>query len=301
MDSSGARDDQSRARVVLITGTSSGLGAHMALHLARNGYQVFASMRDLGRGQSLLRALEREALSCDPLQLDVEDDASVAQALSWVLTKAGQIDVLINNAGVSCPGAIEHVDLADARRVFEINYFGAMRTIRAILPHMRARRSGMIINVSSLGGRYPLACAGHYSASKFALEGATECLALELAPLGIRVALVEPGTILTPIYSKHVPKDDPESPYHVHVRRAAALFAQRVRKRTLPKAVSETVQAILESKSQRLRHPVGEDAERLIAMRKHVTDEQMITTAALPSDDAYYDAMRAMVGVDLFR
>jgi len=166
----------------------------------------------------LMAAIETDKLKISPLTLDVDDDASVRRGVQEVIARSGHIDVLVNNAGIGGGGPIEDVPIEFAKAMFETNYFGAVRMIQAVLPGMRQRRSGAIVNVSSIAGRVAIAGHGHYSAVKHALEAASEALAQEALAFGIRVAVVEPGVVVTPIFGKARRFADPASPYRVHVR-----------------------------------------------------------------------------------
>ena len=180
-------------RVAVVTGASSGIGEAVARHLASAGLRVFAASR---KPPNALPAV------VEHVTIDVDDDRAVADGVADVLREAGQIDVLVNNAGFLCAGAVEEVSIAEAKAVFETNYFGVARMTLAVLPHMRQRRTGHLITVSSLAGLVPVPFWGHYNASKFAAEGLMETLRYEVLPFGIQVALVEPGNIKTALYSR---------------------------------------------------------------------------------------------------
>ncbi|HMD31822.1 MAG TPA: SDR family oxidoreductase [Candidatus Acidoferrales bacterium] len=182
---------------VLITGATDGLGRAMAIFLAANGYRVFAAGRSAEKRASLDRLAEEKKLLIETLDLDVTSDDSVHRGVTRVLERAGQIDVLINNAGVAYVAVVEEIGLDDLRRQFDTNVFGAVRLIQAVLPAMRERRSGRILNMSSIAGKISTPLMGIYSSSKFALEALSDALRLELAPYGVRVVLIEPGYIPT--------------------------------------------------------------------------------------------------------
>jgi NAD(P)-dependent dehydrogenase (short-subunit alcohol dehydrogenase family) len=185
--------------VALITGCSSGIGKHTALEMARRGYRVFATMRNL-EGASHLRAdAAKENLDIAIVQLDVTDPDSVTRAIDHAVRESGRIDVLVNNAGIGTAGPLEDFTDEDIETVFETNFFGAVRTTRAVLPTMRSQRSGTIIMMSSISGLRTFNFMSIYSASKFALEAASNGLRYELRPFGIRVVLIEPGNYRTRI------------------------------------------------------------------------------------------------------
>lgn len=184
------------ARVVLITGCSSGVGLETAVAFARHGDRVYATMRQPARGQELVAALAEAGTSATLLALDVEDQASVDRAFEEVLAKEGRLDVLINNAGVSQLRGLEQQSTDDVTKLFNINCFGVMRCIKAALPSMRAQKAGHIVTVTSVGGLVGQPLAEVYCASKFAVEGLVEAMATCLEPVfGIRSTLIEPAGI----------------------------------------------------------------------------------------------------------
>ena len=199
--------------VVLVTGASTGFGRLISVTLARRGYTVFASMRDIaGRNRSHAAELEelqrQEDLRLSVVELDVTDDLSVRQAVERVARDAGKIDVLVNNAGISCSGLTETFTIEQTRQLFETNFFGVLRMNRAVLPHMRQRRSGLLIHISSVFGRLVAPSKGFYSATKFALEAMAETLRYELSQLGIDSVTIEPRPYATAISGNAVEAAD---------------------------------------------------------------------------------------------
>src|SRR5712692_1770263 len=184
-------------KTVLITGGTDGLGRATALRLAESGYRVFATGRSRAKREALDQAARERRLPLETVEMDVCDDASVARALAEMRSQAGPVDVLVNNAGIGYIAPMEEITMEHLRQQFETNFFGVVRVTQAVLPEMRARRSGRIINVSSVAGKLALPLFGAYSGSKFALEGMTDALRLEVYPLGIDVVLIEPGYIRT--------------------------------------------------------------------------------------------------------
>ena len=182
---------------VLITGATDGLGRAAAIYLADNGYRVFAAGRSAAKRISLDCQAQDQRLPMEALELDVADEASARRAVARVLERAGKLDVLINNAGIAYVAAMEEIRLDDFRRQYETNVFGVVRMIQAALPSMRERRSGRIINMSSIAGKVASPLMGPYASSKFALEGLSDSLRLELSGFGIHVVLIEPGIIHT--------------------------------------------------------------------------------------------------------
>jgi len=200
-------------QVVLITGSSTGFGRLFANTLARNGHTVFATMRDPGgrnaKNASEIRTLaEKDSLPMYVLELDVTDDSSVERAVNAALAKAGRIDVAINNAGYFLSGLEEAVTTEQAKRLMDTNFFGPVRVNRAVLPHMRRQRSGVLMHISSGAGRVVLPAVGFYCASKFALEALAEAYHYELAAQGIESVILEPGAYETAVFGNSVAAAD---------------------------------------------------------------------------------------------
>jgi NAD(P)-dependent dehydrogenase (short-subunit alcohol dehydrogenase family) len=175
------------SKVVLITGCSTGIGRDLAQRLAQAGYTVVATARDVNTFADLSVALK--------LPLDVTRPKSIREVVERVMLCFGRIDVLVNNAGYAVRGAVEEVPVEQAQQMFDANVFGVMRMVQAVIPHMRQQKSGRIVNISSVVGKLVTPANGTYSASKFALEGLSNALRMELAPFGIQVVLIEPGSI----------------------------------------------------------------------------------------------------------
>jgi NAD(P)-dependent dehydrogenase (short-subunit alcohol dehydrogenase family) len=284
--------------VIVVTGSSSGIGLATAAHFARLGHDVYAGVRNPAAASELAKVIAADKLSIRPVALDIDDDASVSRAVQEVLAKAGRIDVLVNNAGIGGGGPLADVPLPFAKAMFETNYFGVIRMIQAVLPAMREQRSGAIVNVSSIAGRLAVAGHGHYSAVKHALEAASEALAQEVVSLGIRVAIVEPGVVVTPIFTKARRFADPASPYAVHTRRLLLFYQMQMKMPSQPEDVARVIHEAVTSDTPRLRYLVGEDARRLVAGRARLTDEEYVETGREMPDEAYLDLMRRRYGFD---
>ena len=252
--------------VSLITGTSKGIGLVLAVELAKAGHDVYASMREPSRAGDLLEAAKAAGIQVQIVPLDVRDDVSVRRAIESVLAQTGRIDALINNAGiVGETGPVEFLGLDAYRDVMETNFYGSLRCMQAVLGHMRERGTGAIINVSATGGMSAVPLATPYSTSKFALEGITDGVARELVDTDVRVALIEPGFIYTPLLADVTvpPPPDPGSAYALAVRRHGAFLQACLPHAAPPERVAEVVLAILDGDTWRFRNPVGPDAERL--------------------------------------
>jgi len=274
---------------VLITGTSKGIGLQTALLFARAGHNVHATMRNPAGSPELAQIAAREKLPITISVIDVDSDASVRDGIAQIRRKHGSIDVLVNNAGVERLGSVEEVSLADFRAAMETNYFGALRCIQAVVTDMRRRRSGAIINVTSVAGRLANPPMAAYNASKWALEALSEALAIEMKPFNVRVAIVEPGIIDTAMARRVENEPDDRSPYPHRVR-FAALFANSFKNPVPPSLVAEKILQIAESGTWQLRHPVGPGALPLLQRRNGMTDEQWIEFNST-DDETWYRNM----------
>jgi NAD(P)-dependent dehydrogenase (short-subunit alcohol dehydrogenase family) len=178
--------------VILVTGSSTGIGQEAALHMARKGHQVYAAVRNPATADELRAKIAAETLPVEIIKLDLVDAASIEAAVAQIMQRSGRIDALVNNAGIGAGQAVEETPLEVVREIFETNYFGTVSVLRAVTPIMRKQRSGRIVNVGSLAGRVVMGCHAHYSASKWAMEGMSEALAFEMAEFNVKVAIIEP-------------------------------------------------------------------------------------------------------------
>jgi NAD(P)-dependent dehydrogenase (short-subunit alcohol dehydrogenase family) len=244
-------------RVAVVPGASSGIGAAVAGKFVAAGMRVFDASR---------RASAEPDSRIERVTVDVTDDASVRAGVEEILRQAGRIDVLVNCAGYLCAGAVEEVDISDAKAQFETNYFGVVRTTLAVLPGMRERRSGHLITVSSLAGLVPVPFWGHYNASKFAVEGLMETLRHEVRPFGIQVALVEPGYIKTALYA--TPQAEPMEAYAGPRGRVFGVMDGYGRKAPGPEVVARKVAAIAAEGHPALRNKVTREARQFTLLRR---------------------------------
>lgn len=262
------------APVVLVTGCSSGIGLALARRFAEAGWRVYATAR---RPQALAFLREEAAAqqwSLSTPSLDVNSDDSVAAAISAVLAETdGRIDVLVNNAGYYLYGPVEETAPDELRAQLETNVVGVLRVTRAVLPAMRARGAGAVVNVSSLSGRVVLPVVGPYHASKYALEALTEALRYEVAPFGIRVVCIEPGPFKTELHNKEVRArgslraDSPYAPLVAEYQRQAAAI-----RRAEVEVVVETIYRAATHRQPRLRWPVGPTWFSVTVLRRFVPD-----------------------------
>ncbi len=237
--------------VALVTGASSGIGRASAARLAGAGFTVF--------GTSRTPATATPVPGVTLIPLDVADEASVAACVQTVVDQAGRLDVLVNNAGIAVTGAVEEVPVALARRQFETNFFGVIRVTQAALPVMRRQRAGCIINISSIAGLVPIPFGGFYSASKYAIEGLTEVLRAEVAHLGIRVALVEPGFFKSDLVGEAAAGDRSIDDYRPVEERVLARLRRIEGAAPPPTAVADVVLRVARHPAPPLRNPVGKE------------------------------------------
>jgi NAD(P)-dependent dehydrogenase (short-subunit alcohol dehydrogenase family) len=263
---------------VLLTGASSGLGLETAILLARNGFQVAGTMRDPAKRGELDKAAAAAGVQIGVFAMDLNDAASIHRAVADVLAQYGTIDALVNNAGYQIRGFFEDTSDVEIRRVFETNVFGTMEVTRAVLPHMRARRQGRIVFVTSVAGRIGSTGLGPYSATKFALEGLGETLALELAPFGISVSMVEPGIINTPFWSGGMlvaeGAKDPASPNAAFFKESESMAEWAVKSSPIrPADVASAVDKALSAAKPRRRYLIGSRPNALMLVRRLVPEE----------------------------
>jgi NAD(P)-dependent dehydrogenase (short-subunit alcohol dehydrogenase family) len=250
------------ARVALITGASSGIGAACADMLAKRGFVVYGTSRNP----------EFQSKAYRTLQMDVRDDQSVQRAVSRVIEEAGAIDALVNNAGCGLAGAVEDTTSEEAIYQMDVNFMGAFRVARAVLPGMRKRRSGVIVNVSSLGGLFGLPFQSFYSASKFALEGFTESLRHEVGQYGIRVVLVEPGDVKTGFTGSRVSAAaaGSSSAYAASFAKCMKAVESEEKNGVPPETIANVICRIVEGGAKGPRYSCGHLLQRLSAVLKRL-------------------------------
>ncbi len=248
-------------KVALVTGASSGIGAAIAAALLKKGFTVYAAARRLDR----MADLERAGARLLPLDLTVEE--SITSAVTRIASETGRIDALINNAGYGAYGALEDVSIAEARRQFEVNVFGLGRLVQLCLPMMRAQKAGRIVNITSIGGKIHEPMGSWYHATKFAVEGLSDCLRMELADFGIDVVVIEPGAIKTEwsgIARESLLETSGTGPYAGLARQAAALLTMADEGNAAPpEVVARAVSSALSARHPRTRYVVGGGAKPL--------------------------------------
>jgi NAD(P)-dependent dehydrogenase (short-subunit alcohol dehydrogenase family) len=266
-------NDVSPPLVVLVTGCSSGFGLLTAARLASRGHIVVATMRNLEKKNALLGEVNRRSGKVDILQMDVTDKESISRTVSEIAGRYGRIDVLINNAGYGIGGFFEDLSDEDIRQQMETNFFGVQNVTREVIPLMRSRRRGKIINISSVAGFSASPSFGAYSASKWALEAFSESLRYELKFFGIDVLLVEPGTYKTSVFYENARYardfDNPQSPYYSfsqHLKKKVMDYVENCRKD--PEDVAVLIERLIKARNPSFRNIPDVEGRILCILRR---------------------------------
>jgi NAD(P)-dependent dehydrogenase (short-subunit alcohol dehydrogenase family) len=268
--------------VALVTGSSSGIGFETALLLARNGFYTYASMRNLDKSKNITQIANTENLPLQVVQLDVNDDRSVKDAIHKIVAEKKRIDVLVNNAGYGLFGSLEDLSIEEIKAQFETNFFGVIRVTQQVLPVMRKQnssRGGTIVNVSSVGGRIGVPVLSAYQSTKFALEGLSESMSYELEPFAIRVVIIEPGFIRTNIMNSSASAKkalDPKSPYFSLMQKVEKHFRSMMENvsSSPPEEVAKVILQAITSENPQLRYTVGNDAAAIIQAKRTMSDAE---------------------------
>jgi NAD(P)-dependent dehydrogenase (short-subunit alcohol dehydrogenase family) len=269
--------DNQGALVAVVTGSSSGIGLATSLALARNGYLTYATMRNLAKRNSFESIADKQHLPIRVVQLDVTDENSIKSAIESILSEAGRIDLLVNNAGYVLTGAFEDIGINEIKALYETNVFGVIRVTQAVLPIMRKQGSGRIINISSGAGRIGYPGGSAYVSSKFALEGLSESMAYEIEQFGIRTVLVEPGFVRTKIgenmaISKKT--QDPNSPYSQMMQMMSSNQERMLENGSDADLVASVVAEAATAKEPNFRYLAGKDVQQMMAAKKSRSDEE---------------------------
>ena len=264
-------------KVAIITGSSSGIGYETSLLLARNGFHTCATMRNTEKSESLRKIAEKEKLPIRFVQLDVDDDDSVDRAIREIEKELGKIDVLINNAGYGLVGGFEDLALDEIRQQFETNLFGVIRVIQRVLPGMRTRRNGIIVNISSGAGIVGFPCMSGYVSTKFALEGLSESIAHELLPFGIKVIIIEPGVIKTDFVRNSVTSKralNESSAYFDILGKIRENLILMQEHATSPADVAKIIFDAINHREPNLRYVVGNDIAMVAEAKRNLPEAE---------------------------
>jgi NAD(P)-dependent dehydrogenase (short-subunit alcohol dehydrogenase family) len=290
--------------ISVVTGANSGIGRATSIHLAEAGHTVYGTVRSLDRAGKLEAMAAAAGVSVRLVELDVADDDSVRSGFASILeATGGVVDVLVNNAGVGGNAVAEECTTSLYNEVFNINVCGAVRCLQQVLPGMRARRSGAIVNITSIAGRLAALAQSPYVASKWAFEGLSEGLAQELAPFGIRVAIIEPGVTKSAIFAKNIDAPNQSGAYDAAYRRLFQFYAAGLANATDPVEVGAVILHAVTTDHPQLRYPVSWGGRELIEGRAAMSDADWVALGVHGDSDeadaAYYDAFQRHFGLDL--
>jgi len=261
-------------KVAVVTGASSGIGFETALALAKEGYYTYATMRDTKKSDKIKELGQKDNLKIDVLELDVDDEGSVKTAMKKILDEKQRVDVIVNNAGWGLWGCVEDVSVDEFKAQFETNFFSIIRLIQEVGPTMRKQGSGKIVNISSVAGRIGFPASPAYISSKFALEGLSESLRLEMSPFGIDVIIIEPGVIKTNFLNpvKLAKKSESDTAYSDITAKVVSGVKMMAEMGTPAKEVADTIVKAVKDDKPLPRYIVGNDASMFLEAKKGKTD-----------------------------
>jgi short-subunit dehydrogenase len=269
--------------VAVVTGSSTGIGFETSLTLARNGFHTYATMRKLeGRSKQITDIAKNDNLPLQVIQLDVDNDKSVLEAINRIVTENDRIDVVVNNAGYALVGAFEETSMQEIKAQFETNFFGAVRVMQAVIPIMRKQRSGKIVNITSMGGRVAVPLDSIYHGTKFALEGLSESIQYELEPFGIKVILIEPGAVGSNFWknlkmaakASGLDNKNNDSQYKQIENNMSESFKQIEQNTIHPSEVAKVILQAVMADNPDFRYVVGKDAAMILEARRTMSDRE---------------------------
>jgi NAD(P)-dependent dehydrogenase (short-subunit alcohol dehydrogenase family) len=283
----------------VVTGANSGIGRATAIYLATQGHAVYGTVRDVSRAGKLQSMADQAGAKVHLVQLDVSDDASVRAGFERILTETDGVEVLVNNAGIGGNAVVEECPPELYLDCVNVNVCGAVRCLQQVLPGMRARCSGTVVNVTSVAGRVAALGQAPYVASKWAFEGLSEGLAQELAPFGIRVAIIEPGVTKSAIFAKNVDAPNQSGAYDAHYRRMFQFYSAGLARATDPIEVARVIHHAIVTNEPKLRYPVSWGGVELTEGRAAMRDEDWIALGKHDDDNEYYEDFATRFGLDL--
>ena len=286
--------------ISVVTGANSGIGRATAIHLASQGHVVFGTVRSLDKAGKLLAMSADAGVEVNLVELDVASDESVRAGFARILDDTGGVvDVLVNNAGIGGNAVVEECPASVHLDVMNVNLGGAVRCLQQVLPSMRRRGRGAIVNITSVVGRIAALAQSPYVTSKWALEGLSEELAQEVAPFGVRVVIIEPGVTKSAIFAKNLEAPNQSGAYDAAYRRMFQMYAAGLAHVTDPFEVAKLIHHAITTEQPQLRYAVSWGAQELIDGRAAITDEEWTALGVADDDEAYYDAFLATFGLNL--
>jgi len=289
----------STPQVAVVTGANSGIGRATALHLAQQGYRVFGTVRSFDKASKLHARAKELGVTVELIEMDVADDESVQRGFADIFLATDHIDVLVNNAGIGGNGVVEESTSQMYHDAFNVNVVGAIRCTQQVLPNMRERESGTIVNITSVVGKFAAIAQAPYVASKWAFEGVSEELAQEVAPFGIRVVIIEPGVTKSSIFAKNIDAPNQSGAYDAHYRRMFAFYAAGITNATPAEEVGALIHHAITTDTPQLRYACSWAGPEIVAGRAAQSDSDWVTMSATENDSDYFDAFKTAYGVGL--
>ena len=289
----------SSPQIAVVTGANSGIGRATALHLAQRGYRVFGTVRSIDKAGKLQSRAAELGVSVELIEMDVAEDKSVQRGFADIFRATDHVDVLVNNAGIGGNGVVEESTPQMYHDAFNVNVVGAIRCTQQVLPNMRARKSGTIVNITSVVGRFAAVAQAPYVASKWAFEGVSEELAQEVAPFGIRVVIIEPGVTKSSIFAKNIDAPNQSGAYDAHYRRMFAFYAAGITNATPAEDVGVLIHHAITTDSPQLRYACSWAGPEIVAGRAQQTDAEWVLMAVSVDDSDYFNAFKSAYGVDI--
>ena len=289
----------SSPQIAVVTGANSGIGRATALHLAQQGYRVFGTVRSIEKAGKLQSRATELGITVELIEMDVADDVSVQRGFADIFLTTDHVDVLVNNAGIGGNGVVEESTPQMYHDAFNVNVVGAIRCTQQVLPNMRARKSGTIVNITSVVGRFAAVAQAPYVASKWAFEGVSEELAQEVAPFGIRVVIIEPGVTKSSIFAKNIDAPNQSGAYDAHYRRMFAFYAAGITNATPAEDVGVLIHHAITTDSPQLRYACSWAGPEIVAGRAQQSDAEWVLMAVSVDDSDYFNAFKSEYGVDL--
>jgi NAD(P)-dependent dehydrogenase (short-subunit alcohol dehydrogenase family) len=290
----------STQHVAVVTGANSGIGRATAIHLAANGYIVYGTVRSVTKADKLGAMAADHGVTVNLVEADIASDESVRSGFAEILAATGgRVDVLVNNAGVGGNAVAEECPPSLYLDVMNVNLCGAVRCLQAVLPQMRERGSGCIVNITSVAGRIAALAQSPYVTSKWAFEGLSEGLAQELAPFGIRVAIIEPGVTKSAIFAKNIDAPNQSGAYEAHYRRLFQMYAAGIANATDPFEVATLIHHAITTDEPQLHYACSWGGPELIAGRAAMTDAEWVALSVTDDDAVYAQSFRDKFNLDI--
>ncbi len=286
--------------ISVVTGANSGIGRATAIHLAQQGHDVFGTVRSIDKAGKLQAMASDAGVEVNLVELDVADDESVRAGFAVILAETdGRVDVLVNNAGVGGNAVAEECPPSTYLDIMNVNLCGAVRCLQQVLPGMRARRRGAIVNITSIAGRIAALAQSPYVTSKWAFEGLSEGLAQELAPFGIRVVIIEPGVTKSAIFAKNIDAPNHSDAYADQYRRMFQFYATGYAHATDPFEIGRLIHHAVTTETPKLRYAASWGGHEIIGGRQAMSDEAWVALGRYTDDADYYAAFNSAFGLDI--